>query len=139
MKKIIPFTIIAICSLASIHFFNKFYLQPIKGKIETREQIIIFILSIMFFIFISLIIKNRKSIKNWFIRTLNLKGSWSWAKKQMMKGEMVKCKHWSGSLKYKIDSADNTLLQSNYNIKNKGEIQWEATFHHLSDEKLTDY
>ena len=41
-------------------------------------------------------------MKNWIIITFGLKGSWKWAKKQMMQGKMVRCKHWSGALKYRV-------------------------------------
>lgn len=29
-------------------------------------------------------------MKNWIIRTFGLKGSWKWAKKQMLNGEIVR-------------------------------------------------
>lgn len=82
-------------------------------------------------------------IKNWLIRTLGLKGSWSWAKVQMMQGKIVTCKHWSGELKLKIDSPNNQLLQcSFYGIAYLGDIKnakWETSNHFLTYEGYTDY
>lgn len=31
-----------------------------------------------------------KKINNWVIRTFGLRGSWSWAKKQMLNGAIIK-------------------------------------------------
>ena len=82
-------------------------------------------------------------MKNWFIKNLGLKGSWKWAKKQMMNGKMVRCKHWSGALKLRIDSPENTLLQSCFWRENKepenGTKLWETSNHFLSYEDFTDY
>lgn len=90
-------------------------------------------------------------MRNWIIRTFGLKGSWSWAKKQMLKGKMVRCKHWSGALKYRIsledlcqgDGSKSTLLQANYTRKSevfhKGDKLWETSNHHLCYEDFTDY
>ncbi|MFA5014308.1 MAG: hypothetical protein WC549_02030 [Actinomycetota bacterium] len=84
-----------------------------------------------------------KKIKNWVIRTFALRGSWSWAKKQMMKGKIVRCKHWTGALKYKIESPDNPLLLSNFTrspkVLHEGDRLWKASNHHLSYEDFTDY
>ena len=94
-----------------------------------------------------------KALKNWIIRKFELKGSWGWAKKQMMKGHVVKCKHWSGALKYRIspeiimdefgrNPRKSTLLQANFvrdinsSRFNSG---WETSNHHLSYEDFTDY
>jgi len=88
-----------------------------------------------------------KAPKNWFIKTLGLKGSWSWAKKQMMKGEIVRCKHWSGALRLKIDSPENTLLQSSFwgsslksqDLPGSPHKEWETSNHFISYEDFTDY
>jgi len=81
-------------------------------------------------------------MKNLVIRTFGLKGSWKWAKKQMLKGEMVRCKHWAGALKYRINH-ESTLLQANFTRANKqlenGQPLWETSNHHLSYEDFTDY
>lgn len=82
-------------------------------------------------------------MKKYLIRTLGLKGSWKWAKKQMMKGKMVRCKHWAGSLKLRIDNSDNTLLQACFwrkkeNIENGCKL-WETSNHFLNYEDFTDY
>lgn len=93
-------------------------------------------------------------MKNWIIRTFGLKGSWKWAKRQMFKGEMVRCKHWTGSLKYRISPEiengidgktpkQSTLLQANFTRRNKrlenGQPLWEASIYHFSYENFTDY
>lgn len=93
-------------------------------------------------------------MKNWIIRTFGLKGSWKWAKKQMMQGKMVRCKHWSGALKYRLspemvsdvygqNPKPSTLLQANFTRENKqlenGKPLWETSNHHLSYEDFTDY
>ena len=77
------------------------------------------------------------------IRFFGLKGSWKWAKKQMMKGKIVRCKHWTGTLKLRIDSPENSLLQSNFTSKpepiHKGDRLWETSNHFLRYEDFTDY
>lgn len=93
-------------------------------------------------------------MKKWIIKTFGLKGSWKWAKKQMMKGKMVRCKHWTGALKYRISPEieidfytnqprPSTLLQANYTRTNKqlknSKSIWETSNHHLSYEDFTDY
>ena len=82
-------------------------------------------------------------MKKWIIKTFGLKGSWKWAKKQMMNGEIVRCEHWAGSLKLKIDSPEITLLQFNFTTHQKTlhveDKLWETANHHLSYEEFTDY
>lgn len=92
-------------------------------------------------------------MKNWIIKTFGLKGSWKWAKKQMMNGEIVRCKHWSGALKFRVSPeiehgldgktpTPSTLLQCNFTRTKKpenGERIWETSNHHLSYEDFTDY
>lgn len=61
----------------------------------------------------------------------------------MMKGKIVRCEHWSGTLKLKIDSPENTLLQCNFTkelkVSNERETLWETSNHHISYENFTDY
>ena len=81
-------------------------------------------------------------MKNWIIKKLGLKGSWSWAKKQMMKGKIVRCKHWDGALKLKIDSPKNSLLLSNFTRNQKPlpkQRLWETSNWHISYEEFTDW
>lgn len=82
-------------------------------------------------------------MKKFLIRKLGLKCSWSWAKKQMLKGKIVRCKHWRGSLRLKIDSKENTLLQRCFWKENRlpenGTKLWETSNHFLSYEDFTDY
>lgn len=44
-----------------------------------------------------------KKINNWVIRTFGLRGSWSWAKKQMLNGAIIKRKATTGTYKIAID------------------------------------
>ena len=82
-------------------------------------------------------------MKKWLIRKLGLKGSWCWAKKQMRNEKIVRCKHWSGALKLKIDSNENTLLQASFVrdinklVNNQKEL--ETSNHFLNYEDFTDY
>lgn len=82
-------------------------------------------------------------MKSYIIRLFGLKGSWAWAKKQMMNGKIVRCSHWAGTLKLRIDSKENTLLQSNFTRKpeplHSRDKLWETSNHHLSYENYTDY
>lgn len=93
-------------------------------------------------------------MKKWIIKTFGLKGSWKWAKKQMMKGKIVRCKQWSGALKYRVSLETeygidgktpkaSSLLQANFTRTNKGlpksQPLWETSNHHLSYEDFTDY
>mgnify|MGYP003412225069 FL=1 len=83
-------------------------------------------------------------MKKWLIRNLGLKGSWSWAKKQMLNGKMVRCKHWTGALKLKIDNPENQLLQCCFWRDKRKVVEpfynlWETSNHFLSYEDNTDY
>ncbi len=82
-------------------------------------------------------------MKRWIIATLGLKGSWRWAKKQMMKGRIVRCEHWVGELKLRIDNKTNTLLQSNFTTTpepvHEHQKLWETSNHFLSYENYDDY
>lgn len=75
----------------------------------------------------------------WITITFGLRGSWKWAKRQMMKGHIVRCKHWSGTLKLKIDSKENTLLLQTHTKYNSAFSKWETSNHFLSYENFTDY
>lgn len=41
-----------------------------------------------------------KKINDWVIRTFGLRGSWSWAKKQMLNGAIIKHKATIGTYSY---------------------------------------
>ena len=51
-----------------------------------------------------------KKINDWVIRTFGLRGSWSWAKKQMLNGAIIKRKATIGTYKIAIDNDKNRLL-----------------------------
>lgn len=86
-------------------------------------------------------------MKKWFIKSFGLKGSWSWAKKQMMNGKIVRCRHWSGALRLRIDSSENTLLQASFwgkelasqDLPTSKHKEWETSNHFLSYEDFIDY
>ena len=82
-------------------------------------------------------IRPKKTFKTWIIRIFGLKGSWSWAKRQMMAGNVVRGKHWTGTLKLKIDSPENTLLLATFSREKP--YKWETSNYHLSKERYTDY
>ena len=81
-------------------------------------------------------------MKEYIIRLFGLKGSWKWAKKQMMNGEIVRCKHWAGALKLTIDTPFNGRLMSNFTrtpININDQPLWDNAVHHISYEEFTDY
>lgn len=45
-----------------------------------------------------------KKINDWVIKTFGLRGSWSWAKKQMLNGAIIKRKATTGTYKIAIDN-----------------------------------
>lgn len=51
-----------------------------------------------------------KKINDWVIKTFGLRGSWSWAKKQMLNGAIIKRKATTGTYKIAIDNDKNRLL-----------------------------
>jgi len=69
---------------------------------------------------------------------LGLKGTWSWAKKQMIKGHVVSCRGFTGTLKYKIDDPSNKLLLCDFSRSGE-EREWEKSYYHLGNEDRTDY
>jgi hypothetical protein len=77
-------------------------------------------------------------MKSKIMNLLGLKGSWAWAKKQMLDGKMVRCEHWSGALKYRIDNPENKLLQMAF-CRLEQDVNWKTATHHLRYEDLTDY
>ncbi len=87
-----------------------------------------------------MLLNNLDKMKH-IIRTFGLKGSWKWAKKQMLNGKIVRCSHWSGALKLRIDSKENKLLQANFTNTPmyKGFRLWEISNWHISYEDFTDF
>lgn len=71
-----------------------------------------------------------KKINDWVIRTFGLRGSWSWAKKQMLNGAIIKRKATIGTYKIAIDNDKNRLLVATWDHNSrtgKWDIwhQWE--------------
>ena len=79
-----------------------------------------------------------KKINNWIIRTFGLRGSWSWAKKQMLNGAIIKRKATTGTYKIAIDDDKNRLLVATWDHLDQNPV-WERCPHNLSDEDAVDY
>ena len=79
-----------------------------------------------------------KKLKHYLIKTLGLRGSWKWAKKQMMFGGIIKRESWIGSRKLAIDNPQNKLLLVTHDHLDKKPV-WERAMYHLSDEDHIDY
>lgn len=61
-----------------------------------------------------------KKINDWVIKTFGLRGSWSWAKKQMLNGAIIKRKATTGTYKIAIDNdklAGDTQMYITYSRK----------------------
>ena len=82
-------------------------------------------------------------MKKYIIKTLGLKGSWKWAKKQMLSGEHIRRESWLNSRRLRIDNEENGLLQTSlywqYELIVDGEPRWKPAMHHLKSEDHTDY
>lgn len=74
-----------------------------------------------------------KKINNWVIRTFGLRGSWSWAKKQMLNGAIIKRKATTGTYKIAIDDDKNRLLVATWDHLDQSPV-WERCPHSLLDE-----
>lgn len=79
-----------------------------------------------------------KKINNWIIRTFGLRGSWSWAKKQMLNGAIIKRKATTGTYKIAIDDDKNRLLVATWDHLDQNPV-WERCPHSLLDEDAVDY
>lgn len=80
-------------------------------------------------------------MKNHIIRILGLKGSWSWAKRQMIKGKIIRSRSWNNANKIRIYSDRLKLIQeSSYTGKYMpSDSEWTPFVHHIDYENLTDY
>lgn len=74
-----------------------------------------------------------KKINNWVIRTFGLRGSWSWAKKQMLNGAIIKRKATTGTYKIAIDDDKNRLLVATWDHLDQSPV-WERCPHSLLKE-----
>lgn len=79
-----------------------------------------------------------KKINDWVIRTFGLRGSWSWAKKQMLNGAIIKRKATIGTYKIAIDNDKNKLLVATWDHLDQSSV-WERCPHSLLDEDAVDY
>lgn len=77
-------------------------------------------------------------MKKWLIKNLGLKGSWKWAKKQMLNGKLIHCKHWNNYRKLCIYDKENQIIRQSYQQFCIG-IQWDYYIHSLKNEDFTDY
>ena len=69
-----------------------------------------------------------KKINDWVIRTFGLRGSWSWAKKQMLNGAIIKRKATIGTYKIAIDNAKNRLLVATWDHLDQSHV-WDRCPH----------
>lgn len=69
-----------------------------------------------------------KKINNLVIRTFGLRGSWSWAKKQMLNGAIIKRKATTGTYKIAIDDDKNRLLVATWDHLDQSPV-WERCPH----------
>lgn len=74
-----------------------------------------------------------KKINDWVIKTFGLRGSWSWAKKQMLNGAIIKRKATTGTYKIAIDDDKNRLLVATWDHLDQSPV-WERCPHSLLDE-----
>lgn len=51
-----------------------------------------------------------KKINDWVIKTFGLRGSWSWAKKQMLNGAIIKREATTGTYKIAIGGMTYAIL-----------------------------
>ena len=79
-----------------------------------------------------------KKINDWVIRTFGLRGSWSWAKKQMLNGAIIKRKATIGTYKIAIDNDKNRLLVATWDHLDQSPV-WKRSPHSLLDEDAVDY
>jgi hypothetical protein len=79
-------------------------------------------------------------MKNWLVRIFGLRGSWSWACKQMEAGKIIRPRSATGSLKYKLDNENQRRIL--WTHKDKPELHdsgWECAYIFLSDFEATDW
>lgn len=79
----------------------------------------------------------RFSLRNRLIRFLRLRGSWHWAQRQLLQGKIITCEHFSGSLKYKLDSVENGRLMQSYSSRQP--YMWESANWFVDNGYYTDY
>lgn len=79
-----------------------------------------------------------KKLKDKIISFLGLKGSWSWACKQMDKGEIVRPANATGTVKYKLDSENQRRIMWCFN-RDYDELNWSSANIFLSDFENTNW
>lgn len=82
-----------------------------------------------------------KNIYKWIVIKLGLKGSWSWACRQMDKGYIVKKNGITGTVKYKLDHENQRRILWTFvrNPVNKTGAEWDNANIFLSDFESTDW
>ncbi len=78
-------------------------------------------------------------MKTMIIRFLGLKGSWKWACKQMEKGLIVRPKHASGSVKYKLDHENQRRIVWSFKDVPEKNSDWESANIFLKDFEWVDW
>ena len=90
-------------------------LEDINSMIQLPAMIIVVIISLALL---------WRILKNHIIRVFGLKGSWSWACRQMDKGSIVYGSTWSGTVKYKLDKENQRRIVWSFR-KNLKDPKWE--------------
>ena len=79
-------------------------------------------------------------MKKWLIRVLGLRGSWSWACRQMDQGAIVRPAGATGSVKYKLDDLTNRRILWSFDREPPKERRdWDGCNIFLSDFERTDW
>lgn len=78
-------------------------------------------------------------MKNWIVRTFGLRGSWTWACRQMDKGCCVRPACATGSVKYKIDHEHQRRIVWSFEHNPKSWSDWETANIFLGDFDSIDW
>ena len=76
---------------------------------------------------------------NWIIKTFGLRGSWSWACRQMDNGQWVRPASSTGSVKIKLDYLGQRRIVWTFARSPQGNADWESANIFLSDFESTDW
>ena len=72
------------------------------------------------------------------VRLLGLRGSWTWACRQMDRGAIVRPRSATGSVRYKLDSEEQRRLLWTFN-RYPARYDWEDAKFFLSRQESTDW
>jgi len=78
-------------------------------------------------------------LKRYFITTLGLRGSWTWACRQMDKGEIIHQTTITGACKYRLDFEGNRRIQWAFVPQLPAKADWSNAYIFLADFDRVDY